>query len=203
MSTGMIEVINLSFDYPERSLLHDVNFSLDSGSLLHLRGANGTGKTTLLKLMAGILQPSVGEIRYQGVSIAHGQMRYRQTMCYVGHKLGISQLLTVRENCDLALCVDNPIPFSELVARFSLQGFEDAPCHLLSVGQCRRVALMRLLLSVAPLWLLDEPLTALDAETVSVLMACMTEHLAKNGSIIVTSHQPLPLNKAYYQEYNL
>lgn len=199
----MLEVINLEFDYPDKRLLHNVHFSVDRGNLLHLRGANGTGKTTLLKCLAGLMTPSVGEIKYQGDSISRDLAAYQQTICYVGHKSGVSQFLTVREHCHFEL-KRNPgfKTCDELLELFGLQDIANISCGLLSAGQRRRAGLLRLMMSPAPIWLLDEPLVALDDSSSTILMECFTEHLAKGGLIILTSHQTLPWDSEY-QEYAL
>ena len=200
----MLDVINLNFDYTDKPLLQGVNFSLDAGQLLHLHGHNGAGKTTLLKLLAGLLHPTEGEIRYLDQAITQNLAEYQQAICYVGHKAGISQVLTVRENCLFDLqrgpyCM----PFDELMNRFSLFGLEDTPCNLLSAGQRRRVGLLRILMSNASIWLLDEPLVALDQDAMSILMDCFRDHLDKGRQIILTSHQPLPLHDRDYRDYSL
>lgn len=200
----MLEVSNLDFDYPDKQVLHRVEFTVNPGCILHLRGGNGAGKTTLLKLLAGILHPERGDIRYCGHTITEDIATYQQHICYVGHKTGVSQLLTVRENCRFELHRDQSIlSFDEMIKYFSLQGLEDVACNLLSVGQRRRVGLLRLLMSNAPLWLLDEPLVGLDKEAISLLIASLTKHQARGGQIVLTSHQNLPLGKENYQEYCL
>lgn len=200
----MLDVIDMSFDYPDKSLLHHVQFSLGAGKLLHLRGHNGAGKTTLLKLLAGMLRPTQGEVRYQGRSITDNLSEYQQSICYVGHKAGVSQVLTVKENCQFDLQRGkHSIPFEALINRFSLTGLEDLPCGLLSAGQRRRVGLLRILISNASLWLLDEPLVALDHDAVAILMTCFMEHLDKGGQIVLTSHQALPLQNSICQDYCL
>lgn len=197
----MLDVIDLHFDYSEKPLLHHVQFSLNAGHLLHVRGHNGAGKTTLLKLLAGLLHPTEGSIHYRGLDIMDNMAEYQQSMCYVGHKTGVSQVLTVREHCQFER--KSLIPFDRLIKRFALTGLEDISCGLLSVGQRRRVGLLRLLMSSAPLWLLDEPLAALDQDSVIILMDCFAEHLDAGGQIIVTSHQPLPLHDRACQDYCL
>lgn len=200
----MLDVIDLGFDYPDKPLLNNVQFSLGCGELLHLRGHNGAGKTTLLKLLAGLLLPARGEVCYQGCPIMNNLAEYQQSICYVGHKSGISQVLTVRENCQFELQRGkHSMPFDMLIKRFSLESLEDVPCGLLSVGQRRRVSLLRLLMSNASLWLLDEPLVALDMDALALLMEFFTEHLDRGGQIILTSHQSLPLDGRDYQEYCL
>lgn len=200
----MLDAINLTFDYTDKPLLQDVQFSLEAGQLLHLRGHNGSGKTTLLKLLAGLLHPTQGEVRYQGRAIMDNLAEYQQSLCYVGHKAGVSLVLTVRENCRFDLQRgQHCMPFDELIDRFSLTGLEDVPCGLLSAGQRRRVGLLRILMSDAALWILDEPLVALDHDAVAILMDCFGTHLDKGRQIILTSHQSLPLHERDYQEYCL
>ena len=200
----MLAVKNLDFDYPDKVLLSGIQLSVETGCLLHLRGGNGTGKTTLLKLLAGLLIPLRGEVLYRGLSITDDVAAYQRNICYVGHKTGVSQLLTTRENCRFELhrsrCV---LPFDELMTSFSLQGLEDVACGLLSVGQRRRVGLLRLLMSDAPLWLLDEPLVALDKDAIAILITSLDMHLASGGQVVLTSHQDLPLKQDNYQEYSL
>lgn len=200
----MLDVINLNFDYSEKPLLQGVEFSVNPSSLLHLRGKNGAGKTTLLKLLAGLLYPTQGEIHFQGRPIWDNLAEYHQNLCYVGHKTGVSQLLTVREHCLFELqqkswCAN----LDELIKRFSLQGLEDVSCSLLSVGQRRRVGLLRILMSKASLWLLDEPLVGLDQAAVSLLIKFFHEHLDTGGQIILTSHQDVPLKGRDHQDYCL
>lgn len=200
----MLEVNNLDFDYPDKQVLQGIQFTVNPGGLLHLRGGNGAGKTTLLKLLTGLLYPLRGDIRYNGKAIKNDIASYQHQICYVGHKTGVSQLLTARENCRFELKYgQNSLSFEEIIELFSLKGLEDIPCNLLSVGQRRRVGLLRLLMSNASLWLLDEPLVGLDQEAIHVLMALLAKHLDKGGLVVLTSHQNLPLRKENYQEYCL
>ena len=200
----MLDVKHLNFDYPDKPLLNNVQFTLPAGQLLHLRGHNGAGKTTLLKLLAGLLYPTEGEIHYKGHVITDNRAEYQQSICYVGHKAGVSHVLTVRENCQFELQRGkHSMPFDALIERFALNGLEDMPCGLLSVGQRRRVALLRILMTNASLWLLDEPLVALDQDAVTVLMDCFNDHLNQGGAIILTSHQSLPIQNRACQEYCL
>ena len=197
----MLDVTNLDFDYSDQSVLKGVKFQLNSGSLLHLRGVNGAGKTTLLKLLAGLLRPTQGQISYHGQSIWDNLPAFQQSICYVGHKNGMSQLLTVREYCQYEFSKMDK--FDEVIKRFNLQGLEDVVCALLSVGQRRRVGLLRIMMSNAPLWLLDEPLVGLDQQSITTLVSCFAEHLDAGGQIILTSHQEIPLNGRLHQEYVL
>jgi heme exporter protein A len=199
----MLEVIQLDFDYADRPLLQGINVVVSPGSLLHLKGANGRGKTTLLKLIAGLIHPKEGTIQYQHQSILKDLAHYHRQICYVGHKSGVNQWLTPRENLRFDPHFSVTHSDEEFMQRFSLQGYEDMPCAFLSEGQRRRVGLMRLLFSQANLWLLDEPFTALDTGAVEALMSCLQNHLEKGGQIVLTSHQPLPFKLEGYQEYHL
>ncbi|HBI22316.1 MAG TPA: heme ABC transporter ATP-binding protein CcmA [Legionella sp.] len=149
------------------------------------------------------MQPAVGDIRYDGESIAKNRAGYQQALCYVGHKSGVSPLLTVRENVRYSVHAPSTVAFHALIKRFGLTGWEDVPCGLLSQGTRRRVGLLRLLMAASSLWLLDEPLVALDQEAVLMLMDCFREHLDKGGMIILTSHQPVPLYDRLCLDYCL
>lgn len=200
----MLELRALSFDYHDKPLLKNINFSLAVGQLMHLRGNNGSGKTTLMRLIAGLLQPEKGDIYYKGVSIQQDLPSYQQQLCYVGHRAGINPLLTVKENCFLDLHWQRrEIGLDELLASFGLEQLADQPCFYLSAGQRRRVGLLRLAMTDARLWLLDEPLTALDNEAITDLMCLLESHLTQGGQVILTSHQTLPLEQVDYQEYFL
>lgn len=200
----MLDLVSLSFDYFDKPLLREVQFSVTSGQLLHLRGANGAGKTTLLKLLAGLLQPQKGDILFESKSISKDLVSYQQQLCYIGHKAGINPLLTVKENCFFDLHWERqPIALDKLLADFSLSDLGDEPCYHLSAGQKRRVGLLRLMMSNAKLWLLDEPLVALDQHAILNLMTYLENHLAQGGLVIFTSHQSLPPHQLDYQEYFL
>ena len=190
----MLDVLRLDFDYPETPLLKNISFSLASGQLLHLQGENGKGKTTLLKLLAGLMEPTAGEIQYS-----------EQTVCYVGHKTGVSTLLTVKEHWFLELLHERSdgVSFESAIVQFGLKGTEHSVCGLLSAGQRRRVGLLRLLVSKAKLWLLDEPFSALDAQSTGILKALIDVHLSTQGMVILTSHQALPFEHCSYKAYQL
>lgn len=200
----MLDVQALSFDYQDKPLLHKVQFSIAAGQLLHLRGNNGAGKTTLLKLLTGLLQPHKGQIRYNGQPIMTDLASYQQKLCYVGHKVGINPLLTIKENCSFDMHWGRrALSFDHLLRGFGLQNLGDEVVHHLSAGQRRRVGLLRIAMTDAKLWLLDEPLVALDKEAIFTLMTCLESHLSQGGQVILTSHQNLPLNQTNYQEYTL
>jgi heme exporter protein A len=201
---SILDVNHLSFEYAEQLLLHDVHFSLFSGDILHVKGQNGAGKTTLLKLLAGLLHPTVGEICYQGLSIQKQHEHYRQSMCYVGHKSGVHALLTPREHWYLALPhVTSNVSFEDAMETLGLSKISDVACYLLSAGQRRRVALLRLLTSDASLWLLDEPWVALDKQASLMLQRMLERHVHSQGMVVLTSHQAMPFDEMYYRVYEL
>ncbi|MBA2710365.1 MAG: heme ABC exporter ATP-binding protein CcmA [Tatlockia sp.] len=199
----MLDLTALNFDYDFKPLLEGVQFSLPAGQLLHLRGANGSGKSTLLKLLAGLIQPISGEIHYNGQNIQKNLNDYQRKLCYIGHKAGVNPLLTVKENCYFDLHWGRRLlTLESLLEGFGLQGLSDEPCHLLSAGQKHRVSLLRIAMTDAKLLLLDEPLVALDAESIKTLLIYLENHLELGGQVVLTSHQNLPLRKTY-QEYFL
>jgi heme exporter protein A len=199
----MLQLCELAFDYQELPLLQNINLQLDSGDLLHVHGANGAGKTTLLKLIAGLYHPLTGEINYQGQSIHTNLAHYQRDLCFVGHKTGISPYLTIKENCSFDVHYHHRVDLIELSSVFKLDKFIHFPCGVLSSGQKRQVGLLRLWLSDASIWLLDEPFVALDEQSLAVLMSKIKNHREKGGMVILTSHQNVPLEKATYKDYFL
>lgn len=169
-------------------------FACRRARLLHLTGANGAGKTSLLRLLVGLARPEEGEVYWRGEPLAHQRSAFHQELLWLGHLPGIKVALTADEN----LAFYHPQTRREArwqsLAAIGLGGYEDLPVEQLSAGQQRRVALARLWLSEASLWVLDEPLTALDAAGMATLTRRLEAHAARGGAVIVTTHQPLALN---------
>ena len=200
----MLEVRAVDFDYGDQPLLCQVQLTISSGIVMHLRGSNGVGKTTLLRLITGLLLPKAGDIFFNSQSIYNDLATYHHNLCYIGHKTGASQLLTVSENIRFDFHHRRPhLSINELLERFSLEGLQDTLFSQLSQGQQRRVGLLRFFMSDALFWVLDEPLIGLDTKSMSQLMELFHQHLERGGSILLTSHQPLPFRKDCYQEYSL
>lgn len=199
----MLQLCNVSFDYQEVPLLKCVNFSLAKGELMHIQGANGAGKTTLFKLIAGLHRPCQGDILYQSQVIHQNLTHYQQQVCFIGHKSGINPYLSMRENCFFDVHFHEDVDLEPLFAVFNLKKYKDIACGLLSAGQKRQVALLRLWYSKASLWLLDEPFVALDAAAIAVLMRRIALHRAAGGMVLLTSHQAIPLDKSCYTSYVL
>ncbi len=179
-----------------RSIFSNLSLQLSAGQALQIKGANGAGKTSLLRLAAGLLSPTSGALNYLGESVLSNPHVYRSELLFLGHQSAVKSQLTALEN--LLHCVDSRHHFCEqevmsALAEVGLAGYEDLPCSTFSAGQKRRVALAMLLLSRARVWLLDEPFTAIDKKGVKLLEKWMLAHLAKGGGIILTSHQDVEL----------
>ena len=190
----MLEVTNLECARGDRSLFRHLGFALEPGRLLHVTGANGSGKTTLLRTLCGLTRPAAGEVRWGGEDIRALGDDYRRILAYVGHSHGIQAELTPPENLRAAAGLAGGADESRIEAileRLALLPYHDFPAKILSQGQQRRLALARLALLSRPLWILDEPLSALDARSVALTMEILTEHLAGGGLAVLTSHQDL------------
>lgn len=172
----------------------DLSLTANAGQLVHLRGTNGAGKTSLLRVLAGLALPDSGDIRFDGARVLGDMNRWRAALCYVGHSDGIKRELTPYENLRLAASLlDRAARGGERVAldRVGLTHCADRMCAELSAGQRRRTALARLLVSCARIWLLDEPLVSLDQTGTQLLETLLREHLRAEGTAVVATHQPI------------
>lgn len=173
----------------ERVVFRGVSFALGAGTMMELRGANGSGKSSLLRMMAGLLPPSAGSIAWNGVPIAREPDAHRARVAYVGHQDGVKGMLTVAENLLFWAALRGTTEhLAGAIAHFNLGTLIDMPARHLSAGQRRRVALARLLACPAPLWLLDEPATALDAEAQATLERAVANHVAQGGMVAMATH---------------
>jgi heme exporter protein A len=191
----MLEISKLACARGEHLLFSDLSFSLSAGELLQVQGANGSGKTSLLRTLCGFMMPAAGEIRWRGQNIRELDEEYFAEMIYLGHLNAIKDELNALENlrisAGLAGCMVDDKQVIAALRRMGLRGRETLPVKVLSQGQRRRVALARLLLGHVALWVLDEPLTALDVSAVELMQELIGEHLANGGMVIYTTHQPL------------
>jgi len=191
----MLEVSNLACSRGDHRLFSGLNFNLHPGQIMQVQGANGSGKTSLLRTLCGFLMPDVGDIVWNGQKISELAEEYHDEVLYLGHLNAIKDELSGLEN----LCISAGIAGIELgekealtaLRRMGLRGREMLPTKVLSQGQRRRVALARLLVSDAKLWILDEPLTALDVAAVALIQELIVAHLARQGMVVFTTHQPL------------
>ena len=200
----MLKVTELSFDYEDIPLLNQVSFTVKPGQLLHLRGKNGVGKTTLFKLLAGLLQANSGHIFWNEQLIQHALLAYQQNLCYLSHKPGLSALLTIRENYRFSWYGHDKIEnFDNFLHEFDLIQSAEKPCGQLSLGQRHRASLLRLMMTDAKLWLLDEPFISLDKEAIALMMKKIQDHLEQQGMVILTSHHDLAKTHFKIKEYCL
>lgn len=197
MRAPMLTATQLTCLRGERCLFEGLELALGPGEWLHVQGENGAGKTSLLRILAGLSPPARGEVRWQGEPIQRLAEDYRRHLLYLGHHGAVKEDLTPLENLRFAARLDDT-PLDETsalaaLARFGLRGREDLPVRFLSAGQKRRVLLARLAVRTAELWILDEPFTALDVKAVDMLAELIVEHVAQGGLVVLTSHQSIPL----------
>ncbi|BDU38053.1 cytochrome c biogenesis ATP-binding export protein CcmA [Vibrio nigripulchritudo] len=191
----MLDVSNLTAVRDERVLFESLSFQVNPGDLLQIEGRNGTGKTTLLRIVAGLGDSESGEIQWKGESIFSSREEYHSDLLFLGHQTGVKKELSAYENLAYYMQVhqgkSDEDALWKALAQVGLAGREDIPAGKLSAGQQRRVALARLWLSEHPLWILDEPLTAIDKQGVKVLESLFAGHAEKGGMVLLTTHQDM------------
>ncbi len=194
----MLDVSGLECIRGGRRLFRGLSFRLTDGELLHVQGDNGSGKTSLLRLLCGLLPAAAGEIRWRGVPIARLGVDFRRELCLIGHRDALKNELTPLENVRMAAHLAG-IRLDEAAARDALAQLgltgetEEIPCGRLSQGQRRRVALARLACARQPLWLLDEPFAALDAAATGCVAALIGRHVRCGGVVVLTTHQTVDM----------
>lgn len=186
---------NLGFERNNQSLLSQINCMVSPGECLQIYGANGSGKSTLLRIIAGFIEPHIGQVLWQNKCIFATHDGYKKNIHYVGHQNGIKPSLTVQENLQLnsALLGNASPPADSLFSQIGLLHCRDTKAALLSAGQLRRLSLARLLIMPFKVWLLDEPLTALDVAGQNLLAQLLNHHLANGGIGILATHHALHL----------
>ncbi|MEY4562478.1 MAG: hypothetical protein RLZZ618_1755 [Pseudomonadota bacterium] len=193
----MLNLHDIACAKGERLLFRHVHCTLARGAWVHVAGANGIGKTSLLRIVCGLALPAAGEVRWNGQPVAADPEAFRRELLYVGHDSGLQGLLSARENLRVSTMLGGAevadAQIDDALARMGLAGREDLPCRVLSQGQKRRVAFARLATSTASLWVLDEPFVAMDVHALSVLETLIGEHLERGGMAMLTSHQPVVL----------
>ena len=203
----MLEAVNLGCIRGDRRLFKGLNFSANSGELIELRGANGSGKTSLLRILSGLAAPAEGEVRWQGKNIWSLGEEYSEAIAYLAHQNGVKDELTATENLRIANGVaGNALSKRAAQAVLEQVGLghqQNLPVRLLSAGQRRRVALARFLTSKGKLWLLDEVLTSLDDAAVKLSRQFIDDHLSNGGIAIIATHQELDLSADSVQRIDL
>ncbi|HEY7240709.1 MAG TPA: cytochrome c biogenesis heme-transporting ATPase CcmA [Burkholderiales bacterium] len=186
----MLEAEELECERGARTLFRGVSFVLRPGELLRVAGANGSGKTSLLRILCGLSRPSAGEVRWNGQPINSIKEDYARELVYIGHAPAVKDDLTPSENLDISCrLAGRPASAPALAAALERLRVPELPVRKLSQGQRRRAALVRLLVSEAPLWLLDEPFAALDAEGITLLDALMGKQADGGGAVVYSTHQ--------------
>ena len=189
----LLQVNNLSCVRDDRLLFEGLSFAISAGEVLLLEGKNGSGKTSLLRILCGFREPDVGDLSWCGDALSDSS--YFADLAYVGHLEGVKKELTVYENLKVALALGQAGSYSimEALTRVNLEDFADVLVGALSAGQKRRLSLARLLITKNILWILDEPFTSLDRQGIALIETLMSEHCAKGGMIVLTSHHDLSL----------
>jgi heme exporter protein A len=190
----MLEAVELDCSRSSRTLFRGLAFEVRGGELLHVAGPNGSGKTSLMRILCGLLQPDAGEVRWKASPIRALGDEYRRELIYIGHASGVKDDLTPDENLRAACALAGTAPTASQRAAaledFGLSAHRDAPVRTLSQGQRRRVALARLALAERhALWLLDEPFAALDETACRHVRALMAAQRARGGVVVMTMHQ--------------
>lgn len=181
----MLRVTDLRCERAQRLLFEELCFDVEAGEMLQIRGPNGAGKTTLLRILCGLYAEFEGDISWQ----------LEKYPLYLGHKPGVKDLLTAAENlswlCGLYQTPVSAAQVAEVLVQVGLGGYEHITCGNMSEGQRKRVNLARFYLLDSPVWLLDEPFSAIDDRGIEKFQALMSEHVERGGSILFTSHQPI------------
>ncbi len=190
----MLEIRQLTCIRDKRVLFDGLSFSVSGGELVQIEGANGTGKTSLLRIIAGLGIAESGDVLWQGERIQNDRENFYQNLLYLGHQTGVKRELTAFENLAFYQKMhgsEDQTRLWDALARVGLAGREDIPAAQLSAGQNRRIALARLWISDVKLWILDEPLTAIDKQGIKVLEALFQRHVDQGGIVLFTTHQDM------------
>lgn len=186
-------------------MFEDLCFEFGPGDIVQIEGPNGVGKTSLLRILAGLSLPYEGSVKYKQQPIADCREQYNQDLVYLGHLPGVKGEMTAQENLEFNLALQGLDPGSaqQDLSKVNLLGFEDALASHLSAGQHRRIALARLWQTRAQVWILDEPFTAIDKDGVAKLERLFVEHAKQGGCVILTTHQDLSIAPALVKKISL
>ncbi|MBH3423405.1 cytochrome c biogenesis heme-transporting ATPase CcmA [Pseudomonas gessardii] len=206
MTSPLLEAVALACERDLRMLFEHLELRLAGGDMVQVSGPNGSGKTSLLRLLAGLMQPTAGQVRLNDKPLQEQRTELARNLVWIGHAAGIKDVLSAEENLSWLSALHHPATRESIwqaLAAVGLKGFEDVPCHTLSAGQQRRVALARLYLDGPPLWILDEPFTALDKQGVAQLEEHLARHCEQGGMVVLTTHHTLTRMPAGYRDLDL
>ena len=204
-STDLLQIENLACIRDDRMLFEHLSLSLAAGQMLLVEGRNGSGKTSLLRILTGLKLADEGEVLWRGKDIQQLAADYTEQVSYVGHHDGVKRDLSCLENLRLVQAMGKPsgVELDEALERVSLFRFGDTLVSNLSAGQKRRLALSRLMVTESLLWILDEPFTSLDKKSMAGFELMFENHLAQQGIIVMTSHHDIGMSNADIQRLDL
>ncbi len=191
-ASGFLAVSGLACVRGERMVFTDLSFTLAAGHALIVRGPNGAGKSSLLRMLAGLLRPAAGTVGLNGTAMADDGIAWRRNLAWLGHLDALRTTETPRETLRFIARLHGRTDFQTALTALDLDSLADTPIRFLSAGQKRRVALAGLVASNVPLWLADEPTTALDADHAALFQAVLGRHLAAGGLAVLSTHETFP-----------
>ena len=207
----LLEAKSLLCERDDRILFEELSFAIHAGDITQVEGPNGSGKTTLIRILCGLATAYEGQLFWRGMPMNRCREQFCQQHIYFGHLTGVKAPLSAEENLRwMAQCrgssldgLDLERAVNQALAKVGLQGFEDAPVYTLSAGQKRRVALARLFLEPVPLWVLDEPFTAIDKHGVIELESIIEQHAKQGGAVVLTTHHELSIDPSHLKVIRL
>ena len=201
----LLQIDNLACIRDDRVLFEHLSLSLAGGQMLLVEGSNGSGKTSLLRILTGLKLADEGDVYWRAQSIGKLAAEYYEQVSYVGHHDGVKRELTCLENLRLVQAMGKPteLDLDTVLDRVNLYRYGDSLVASLSAGQKRRLALARLLVVESVLWILDEPFTSLDKSSMGYFESLFDQHLQQQGVVIMTSHHDIPMAGADVQRLNL
>lgn len=194
--TAVLQVDDVTLFRGDRCLFKGLSFALKAGEIVSLEGQNGSGKTSLLRAIAGLIELESGVVRWQGVPVLQQRQVFQNAFAWMAHRVGFKGDLTLVENLrfESALRPQSGRELDEVMSRLGINRLKRLPVRSLSAGQQRRVALARMLLADAKLWLMDEPVTNLDRDGRALVSKLIGEHLAADGMVVLAAHQDIDVN---------
>ena len=189
----LLQVSNLACKRGDRTLFHGIDFSVDASQICQIVGANGSGKTSLLTILTGLLPPTAGVVQWQGRHVLANDLEYHAQLNYLAHEPAVKAVFTPWQNLQFSLHTESASEnaLREALAYVALNDDMHIPCNKLSRGQRQRVALARLYLNPKKIWILDEPFTALDPDGFATLQQLIENHCERGGLVIFASHRPV------------